>query len=170
MHHVFSPSRLIPVLACAFLCGCSNDKEVSYKSGGMTHTLAQGSDALQKDFPLPIYPKAAASGSVSAQGEENEQSKMLLLTTTDPIEKVSEFYQAELSKGGWSVENVQSMPKLITIQGVMKEKKLESNVTINDDAGKTTIMLNLASTAEIKKEDEEPSENFQPNKVTPPTD
>jgi hypothetical protein len=95
---------------------------------------------------------------------------MLLLTTTDSIEKVSEYYQAEMPKGGWSVENVQTMPKLITISGVMKDKKLESNVTINDDAGKTTILLNVASTAEIKKEDEEPSENFAPNKITPPTD
>jgi hypothetical protein len=136
----------------------------------MTHTLAQGSDALQKQFPLPVYPSSTPSGSVSAQGDENEQSKMLLLTTTDSIEKVSEYYQAEMPKGGWSVENVQTMPKLITISGVMKDKKLESNVTINDDAGKTTILLNVASTAEIKKEDEEPSENFAPNKITPPTD
>jgi len=156
---------------CAVLCGCSDDKEVSYKSGGMTHTVAQGADALQKQFPLPIYPNSTPNGSVSAQGDENEQSKMLLLTTSDSIEKVSEYYQAEMPKGGWSVDNVQqTTPKLITISGALKDKKLESNVTINDDAGKTTILLNVASTAEIKKEDEEPSDNFKPNKVTPPTD
>ena len=140
MHRYRQQSRglLLPFMVCAslcaVLCGCSDDKEVSYKSGGMTHTVAQGADALQKQFPLPIYPNSTPNGSVSAQGDENEQSKMLLLTTSDSIEKVSEYYQAEMPKGGWSVDNVQqTTPKLITISGAMKDKKLESNVTINDE-------------------------------------
>ena len=51
-----------------FAAGCSNDKEVSYKSAGMTHTFSEGKDAVPKDFALPLYPGAQPTGSVSAEG------------------------------------------------------------------------------------------------------
>ncbi|MGC5341070.1 hypothetical protein ACPXBC_31430, partial [Escherichia coli] len=65
-------------------------------------------------------------------------------------------------------EPVQAMPKLVSISGSMKG--LDSNVMISDDAGKTTISLQLNRSVETKKEDEETNENFTPDKVTPPTD
>jgi hypothetical protein len=152
----------------AFAAGCSNDKEVSYKSAGMTHTFSEGKDAVPKDFALPLYPGAAPTGSVSAEGESNEQSKYVILSTADPLEKVSDFYQDELKKQGWTLEPVQTMPKLISISGTLKG--LDSNVMISDDGGKTTISLQLNKSVETKKEDEETNENFTPDKVTPATD
>ena len=152
------------------LVGCGNDKEAVYKSGGMTHTMAEGKDAVPKDFPLPLYPNAAPTGSVSAQGAGDEQTKYLILSTPDSIDKVSEYYQGELKSAGWDVGNVQVAPKLVSISATKKDKDLDSNVMIADDGGKTTISLQSTKSVEIKKEDEEPSENFTPNKVTPPTD
>jgi hypothetical protein len=151
-----------------FAAGCGNDKEVSYKSAGMTHTFAEGKDAVPKDFALPLYPGAQPTGSVSAEGDGNEQSKYVILSTIDPIDKVSDFYQDELKKQGWTLEPAQTMPKLISISGTLKG--LDSNVMISDDGGKTTISLQLNRSVETKKEDEETNENFTPDKVTPPTD
>jgi hypothetical protein len=155
---------------CLFLSACGNDKEATYKSGGMTHTMAEGKDAVPKDFPLPLYTGAAPTGSVSAEGAGDEQSRFLILSTTDPLEKVSEFYQAELKNTGWSVDNVQVLPKLVSISATKKDKDLDANVSLADDGGKTTISLQSTKSVEIKKEDDEPTENYVPNKVTPPTD
>jgi hypothetical protein len=155
---------------CIFITGCSSDKEATYKSGGMTHTMAEGKDAIPQDFPLPIYNGSSPTGSVSAQGSDSEQTKYLMLSTADSIDKVSEFYQSELKNAGWNIENVQVAPKLVSISATKKDKDLDSNVLIADDGGKTTISLQSTKSVEIKKEDDEPTENFSPNKVTPPTD
>jgi hypothetical protein len=136
----------------------------------MTHTMAEGKDAVPKDFPLPLYAGAVPTGSVSAQGADDEQTKYLILSTSDSIDKVSEYYQGELKNTGWNIENVQVTPKLVSISATKKDKDLDSNVLIADDGGKTTISLQSTKSVEIKKEDEEPTENFSPNKVTPPTD
>lgn len=148
--------------------GCSSDKQVSYKSGGMTHTFAEGKESIPKDFQLPLYPGATPTGSVAAEGDSEEQSKYVILSTKDSMDKVNDFYQDEMKKAGWSIDNIQNMPKLISISG--NKKGLDANVMIADDAGKTTISLQLNKASETKKEDEEPAENFSPNKVTPPTD
>ena len=159
---------LVLVAFVALAAGCSNDKEVSYKSAGMTQTFSEGKDAIPKDFALPLYPGAQPTGSVSAEGEGSEQSKYVILSTADPIDKVSDFYQEELKKQGWTLQPTQIQSKLISITGTMKG--LDSNVMISDDGGKTTISLQLVRTVETKKEDEETNENFTPDKVTPPTD
>jgi hypothetical protein len=136
----------------------------------MTHTMAEGKDAVPKDFPLPLYTGAAPTGSVSAEGAGDEQSRFLILSTTDSLDKVSEYYQGELKNTGWSVDNVQVSPKLVSISATKKDKELDANVLLADDGGKTTISLQSTKSVEIKKEDEEPTENYTPNKVTPPTD
>jgi hypothetical protein len=165
----FNIVATIGVSLCLFLSACGNDKEATYKSGGMTHTMAEGKDAVPKDFPLPLYTGAAPTGSVSAEGAGDEQSRFLILSTTDSLDKVSEWYQSELKNTGWNVE-VQVMPKLVSISATKKEKDLDANVSLADDGGKTTISLQSTKSVEIKKEDEEPTENYTPNKVTPPTD
>jgi hypothetical protein len=165
----FNIVATIGVSLCFLLSACGNDKEATYKSGGMTHTMAEGKDAVPKDFPLPLYTGAAPTGSVSAEGAGDEQSRFLILSTTDSLDKVSEWYQSELKNTGWNVE-VQVMPKLVSISATKKEKDLDANVSLADDGGKTTISLQSTKSVEIKKEDEEPTENYTPNKVTPPTD
>jgi hypothetical protein len=161
---------IIATACAATLAGCGNDKEAVYKSGGMTHTLAEGKDAIPKDFPLPLYPNASSTGSVSAQGAGDEQTKYLMISTPDSLDKVSEYYQGELKNTGWEVGQVETSPKLVSISATKKSQDLDSNVMIAEDGGKTTISLQSTKSVEIKKEDEEPSENYTPNKVTPPTD
>ena len=166
------PNRHRLTLICAFaaltITGCANDKAVTYKSSGMTQTLAEGKQSVPKDFQLPLYPGATATGSVSAEGESEEQAKFVILSTADPIDKVSDYYQEELKKSGWSIDNIQNLGKLVSIS--VNQKGIDGNVNISDDNGKTTISLELNKATETKKEDEEPAENFSPDKVTPPTD
>lgn len=78
------------------ISGCSNDGAVSFNSGGMTQSFAEGKDSVPKDFILPVYPGATATGSVSADGNDQEQSKFLMLSSTDSLDKVSEYYQSSL--------------------------------------------------------------------------
>jgi hypothetical protein len=160
-------SLFIGLAAAIFVCACGNEKEVTFKSGGMTHTFAEGQDATPKDFPLPIYKGAVATGSVSAEGDNNEQSKFLMLSTADPLDKVSEYYQRELKGRGWQIENVQTWAKLVSISA--KQKDLEANVMLADDGGKTTISLSAGRAVEDKTEESD-AENYKPEKLNLPTD
>lgn len=171
-----SKKNLSPVLALVMaasmplLSGCNKEGSVSFNSGGMTQTFAEGKDAVPKDFTLPVYPGATATGSVSADGTGDEQSKFLMLSSTDPLDKVSAFYQDTLRDKGWTVDKVDTeMPKVVSITAHMKET--EANVMLADDGGKTTISLQANKTGEITKEDADASnENYQPDKINPPTD
>lgn len=163
-------SRIIFILSLSLVAAsCSKDKEVTFKSNGVTQTFAEGREAVPKGFPLPVYPGSATTGSVSAEGEGDEQTKFLMLTSTDPLEKISEFYQDELRNAGWSLDKVEPTPKLISISASRKE--LEANIMIEDDGGgKSTISLTVNHSGQTTKEDEEAPENSKPDKTNPPTD
>lgn len=149
-------------------CG-TQEKQVSYQSGGMTQTFAEGQNAVPKDFSLPVYPNATPTGSVSADGNSQEQSQFLMLSTTDSIDKVSDFYQDKLKDAGWTIDKVDTDPKIININA--HKDKLEANVIIADDSGKTTISVSSAKTGDTSKEDaQSKSDDFSPNKLNPPTD
>ncbi|HEY9785029.1 MAG TPA: hypothetical protein V6D17_06465 [Candidatus Obscuribacterales bacterium] len=147
-------------------CG-GNDKQVSYKSGGMTHTIQEGEGAVPQEFSKLIYPNAQATGSVSAEGNDQEQSKFAMLSCTTPVDDVSKWYQDQLRENGWEITNVQPLPKMVSISA--KKGEVEMNVMIADDGGKTTISLSLGKTIEATP-DESEADNYTPDKVTPPTD
>jgi hypothetical protein len=150
--------------------GCSKEGSVTFNSGGMTHTFAQGKDAIPKDFALPIYPGATATGSVSADGAGQEESKFLMLSSTDSLDKVSEFYQTNLKDKGWTIDKVDTeAPKVVSISVHLKDT--DANVMLADDGGKTTISLSSGKAGDTSKEDAESnSENFKPDKANPPSD
>ena len=135
----------------------------------MTHTFAEGQDAVPKDFALPIYPGATTSGSVSAGGEDEEQSQFLMLSSNDPMDKISQFYQDQLKEKGWEIDKVDTSAKLVSIDA--HKDKLQANAELAEDADKTTISLQMSRVSDNPKDDSEAAaENFKPDKVTPPTD
>jgi len=153
------------------LSSCGNQKEVSFKSGGMTHTFAEGQDAVPKDFPLPIYPGATTSGSVSAGGEDQEHSQFLMLASNDSMDKISEFYQAQLKDKGWEIDKVDTSPKLVSIDAHKDKLQANAELVEDSDSDKTTISLQVSQQSDNPKDDSEAAaENFKPDKVTPPTD
>ena len=133
----------------------------------MTHTFAEGKDSTPKDFPLPIYPGATTSGSVSSSGKD-EESQFLMLSTVDSIDKVSVFYQNQLKDKGWEIDSVNTDPKIVSIDA--HKETLQANAELADDGGKTTISLQVGKASDVKDESESSSENYHPDKVTPPTD
>lgn len=159
----------VTVVSLSMLCltACSNGKDVTYKSGGMTHTIAQGEGSIPDEFKALIYPDAQATGSVSADGNDQEQSKFVMLQAKAPGEDVSKWYQEQLQNNGWTVGNVQNSADVISISA--QKKDIEMNVMIDEDQGKTTINLSLAKTVD-QVPDESETENFVPNKAAPPTD
>lgn len=153
------------------LSSCGNQKEVSFKSGGMTQTFAEGQDAIPKDFPLPIYPGATTSGSVSAGGEDQEHSQFLMLSSNDSMDKISEFYQGQLKDKGWEIDKVDTSPKLVSIDAHKDKLQANAELVEDSDSDKTTISLQVSQQSDNPKEDSEAAaENFKPDKVTPPTD
>lgn len=157
---------LLPFIACS-LGACSNSKDVTYKSGGMTHTIAQGEGSIPAEFKALIYPDAQATGSVSADGNDQEQSKFVMLQAKASGDDVSKWYQEQLQNNGWTVGNVQSSADVISITA--QKKDIEMNVMIDEDQGKTIINLSLAKTVD-QVPDESEGDNFVPDKVAPPTD
>jgi len=162
-----SYSKLALIAAVALLSACSNQKEVSYKSGGMTQTFAEGKDSVPKDLSNLIFDKATPTGSVSGQ-DSKEESKFVMLSTSAPTEEVSQWYQDTLKKQGWEIENIQEQEKVVSIAG--KKKDMDVNVMITEDDGKTTISLSESKSGEGQQPEEQPDENYTPDKVTPPTD
>jgi|688.fasta_scaffold424385_2 hypothetical protein len=162
---------LVTVISAVSLSSCGNQKEVSFKSGGMTHTFAEGQDAVPKDFPLPIYPGATTSGSVSAGGEDQEHSQFLMLSSNDSMDKISEFYQGQLKDKGWEIDKVDTSPKLVSIDAHKDKLQANAELVEDSDSDKTTISLQVSQQSDNPKEESEAAaENFKPDKVTPPTD
>ena len=150
----------------ALLTGCgSNEKQVSFNSGGVTHTFTEGKSV--HDFPIPIYPKAQATGSVEAKGDADENSKFLMLTSDDKVDPISKFYQDKLKEDGWTVSQNSVLPSLVNIAA--KKNDMEASVMVSaQDGQKTSISLSISK--ESKEATKMPVGNFVPDKMNPPTD
>ena len=158
---------LVPLAAMVLLGACGNDRDVQYKSGGMTHTIAQGNDVkIPEEFKKLIYPNSETTGAVLADGQQ-EQSKFLMLSCKSPIDDVSRWYQDQLRTEGWKVDKVETEPKMVQMSG--EKEELEINVMISEEDGKTTVSISAGKSAEGAPEEVD-ADNFQPNKITPPTD
>lgn len=166
----FLNSAVTLALATAVCTACSTDNgEVSFKSGGMTHTFSEGPGSIPKGFPLPLYPNSTTTGSVSADGAtDSEKSKFLMLASKDSVEKVSRYYIDELKSSGWKLDNQQTSGKLINLSA--SQADLEANIMVSGEAGKTTISLSVSHVSDDSNPQPEDSTNYEPNKVTPPTD
>jgi len=159
-------SALPFIVASMLLAGCTSAEQVSYQSGGMTQTFVAGKEAGKQNFLLPIYPNATVTGEVQAQSKE-DQNSFRMLSSDDSVNKISEFYQAELKKDGWTVEPKSVLPNLVNIGA--KKDKLDGSIMISgDEHNKTSV--NLSVSVEAEGTPEVSKENFSPDKINPPTD
>jgi len=132
----------------------------------MTHTFAEGSESKIKDFPLPIYPNAQPTGSVTAQGDDQENSSFMMLSSADSLSQVGDFYSQKLQEDGWTIHATTRMPKMVNISATRKD--MEANVMVGLDSEKTTITLAVSKELEgVPKVSDEP---YTPDKLNPPTD
>ena len=159
----FLSAGVIPI--CLLITSCSSAEQVSYQSGGMTQTFVAGRDAGGTSFLLPIYPGAKPTGEVQGKSDE-DQNSYLILISSDPVNKIAEFYKKELKDKGWTIGQQQMLPELVNIQA--KKDKLDGSIMISADGKNTSISLSVSvepeGTPEVSKED------FNPDKINPPTD
>jgi hypothetical protein len=155
------------IVVSILLAACTSSEQVSYQSGGMTHTFIAGKDANRQSFMLPVYPNSTATGEVQSQGKE-DASSFRMLTSADPVSKVAEFYLSELKKGGWKISQQTVLPTLVNISA--RKDKYEGSIMISADEHNHTTSINLSVSVEVEGTPEVSKDNFSPDKVNPPTD
>ncbi len=150
------------------ICACSNSKQVVFKSGGLVETSTEGKTAIPKEFENYVFPDATTSGSVAAEGDNQEQSKFLMLSSKSSLDIVSKWYREKLKSDQWKITNILDQAKLISITG--RKNNTELNVMLTEDNNATSISLSFAEQLDNVENDENNHENFTPNKDVPPTD
>jgi len=156
---------------CLLVAGCGgttteSEKQVSFESGGMTHTFSEGEKSVPAVFPLPLYPGAEATGSVQALGA-NEESKFVVLQSKDSVETIRKYYEDELKKQQWTIKVVVAKPNMAIMTGT--KGNLQTSISVNvGDKKSSTISLNVSQEPEgVPKVT---NQNYTPDKLNPPTD
>ena len=164
---VFSKSLVI-LFCVSLISACGNSKQVVFKSSGVTQTFTEGKTAIPKEFENYVFPDATTSGSVAAEGDNQEQSEFLMLSSKSPVTSVSKWYREKLKSDGWKITSLQEQPKLISVTG--RKDNTELNIMVTEDNNVTSISLSIAKQIDGVETDDNKSENYTPNKDTPPTD
>lgn len=164
---VYSATALIS-MCCIFFSGCGRHHgEVSFQTDGVTQTVRQGQIALRAGFPLPIYPQAQPSGSVSATSNQgHEDDRYLMLFSNDDLNQVKNFYRNALKDAGWKLKNAQESPDMVNITA--QKENLEAGVMLTRNQNKTTISLSV-SRADSGPSGPIPSSRLSSNSTKPNT-
>ncbi len=159
------PRLIILAFACCIaMSGCTSGQQVSYQSGGMTHTWEDSKDAA-KTFPLPIYPNSKSSSALKASGD-GDSSEFMILNSADPVKKVVQFYSEELAKQGWKVTTLEA-PNSVNMTAVKQGQQAGIMVSL-DEKNQTSITLALSDEPEgVPKVTDQ---NYTPDTLNPPTD
>lgn len=157
------------IFCTTLVCACGNDKSVTFKSAGMTHTFNEGDQGTPQEMKAYIYPGAQVAGSTAAHDQEGENSTFLCLSSQDNLEHVADWYKNTLTQNGWKIDSQDSMMGQRTVSISGHQKDVEINVLMAEDGEKTTISVSQGKSVEDTP-DEEEVEKFTPNEVTPPTE
>ncbi len=157
----------IPLGVTLLISGCGNEKQVTFKSSGMTHTFSEGAEDLPKELRPFVYPEATVAGATNAHDDEGEQARFLSMSTAETLEKVTGWYQEKLQSDGWTIDATEKLPRMINMSG--HKEDLEINVVMAEDGEKTTISVCQGRAVDEPLSDKE-IDNFSPNELTPATD
>lgn len=155
---------ILGLACCVLLTACSSNQEVSYQSGGMTHTWEEGK-AASKDFPLPIYPNSKPSSALRASGE-GDTSEFMILVSPDSVEKVASYYSDELGKKGWKLNKLNGT-NMVNMTASKDDQQAGIMISV-DDKNQTSITLTMSD--EPAGVPQVTDKNFTPDKLNPPTD
>lgn len=162
-----APLLAIPLISAFLLAGCGNEKQVTFKSAGMTHTFSEGGEDLPKELKPFVYPEAVVAGATNAHDSDGEQARFLSMSSTDSLEKVTGWYQKKMESDGWTIDETDKLPRMINMSG--HKKDLEVNVVMAEDGTKTTISVSQGRSVDEPLSDSE-LDSFSPNELTPATD
>lgn len=107
-------------------------------------TMQFGKNEVPADWPkdIAVYPGATVMSSMSMSPESGEKGKMLMLSSTDAIEKVRAYYAAQLAKDGWTVDATATMGEMVVLGGSKGGDQV--SLQIAGDQGKTMITVATA--------------------------
>jgi hypothetical protein len=115
---------------------------------GPDGTLRLGGDAKLPDW-LPAYPGAQSKAVGTQASSSKEHSGMVVFTTTDPPEKVLEFYQAALKKAGIAEAantTATTNGKLAgMLAGKSEDERRFAQVLFGTEEGKTSASITYTS-------------------------
>jgi hypothetical protein len=108
-------------------------------------SVTMGSQKLPDDWPsdAPVYPGATIQYTATANAPAGGPGSMVILMTTDSVEKVSEYYTAQIKAQGWNVEGTMKAQGTV-IMGAKKGDRVLS-LTMGEADGKTTITLGVGT-------------------------
>lgn len=158
---------VVSVITVTISTGCANEKKVTFKSAGMTHTFSEGGEDLPSELKMFVYPESIVAGATNAHDDDGEQARFLSMSTTDSVEKVTGWYQTVMNKDGWTIDSTDKLTRMINMSG--HKDDLEVNVVMAEDGKKTTISVSQGRAVD-EPLDEREIDNFSPNELTPPTD
>ena len=125
------------------------EAEVDISEGGEKITVETeegsftvGKQELPENFPtdMPIYP-----GSTILSTSSNADNTVVIFSTDDSVETVTDYYKKELASDDWEVETTASMANA-TLLGINKGE-LNGGIVINESDEETQIVIELEKTS-----------------------
>jgi len=118
------------------------------KNGEKTAELGEGK--IPANFPkdFPLYPNAAPRGTAIGSEQVTGKGFWLLLESSDPLSKVTSYFDEQLEAKGWTIEETNVLDDGSSYK--IKKEKLIGNIIIssNQKDSKTTILITLEPTNE----------------------
>jgi hypothetical protein len=127
-----------------------NGENVSVVNQKTGESVEPGEGKIPVNFPkdFPLYPGATPGGSAVGSEEITGKGFWLLLESSDPLSKVTAYYDEQLEGKGWTIEERNTLGDGSTYK--VKKEKLIGNIIIswNNKDAKTTILITLEPTNE----------------------
>jgi len=118
--------------------GVSGKSTMNYEVSdlGANFTIAPPEDSTTGNVPddVPIYPNAQQSLSMGG---------MMVYTTTDDVQTVTDFYAQELPNQGWTLNSNSSMASMTMQAWTKGDRSLDLLITLDESSNTTSIMLTL---------------------------
>jgi hypothetical protein len=137
------------LLVSAFFCACSNGKTYSGRDGSVTVT-EKGKDQASVSIsgkdgkttldyntgkPITDYPSDTPlykAKSVLDMKNAEKNSRSVTLETTDPADKIADFYKSELASKGWESKATMSMGAMTMLTAEKGDRQLVIQITSDD--------------------------------------
>jgi hypothetical protein len=127
-----------------------NGEKISITNQKTGESVELGEGKIPANFPkdFPLYPNAAPRGTAIGSEQVTGKGFWLLLESSDPLSKVTAFYEEQLEGKGWTIEETNVLGDGSTYK--VKKEKLAGNVIISWDKkdAKTSILITLEPTNE----------------------
>jgi hypothetical protein len=109
-------------------------------------TVIVGGNSLPADWPndVPSYSNASIQYSGQIDLEDGEKGLSLAFTTKDSVQAVSNFYNSELSKNGWTVSQVASMGDAAVVSGNKDTRNVGIYIGKSED-GQTAVTIGIST-------------------------